>query len=80
VATVDGILSMDEQEYRRYTGGMGNLPELSQPYIFGSKIRRPSVDSQGHIHVPTGPAGTTAPPSAPSGPPGAAPSSEALPE
>jgi hypothetical protein len=54
VATVDGILSMDEQEYRRYTGGMGNLPELSQPYIFGSKIRRPSVDSQGHIHVSTG--------------------------
>jgi acyl-CoA thioesterase-1 len=78
VATVDGIVSMDEQEYRRYTRGMGNLPELSQSYIFGSKIRRPSIDSQGHIHVSTGPAGITAPPSAPSGQPSAGPPSEAL--
>jgi acyl-CoA thioesterase-1 len=67
VATVDGIMSMDDQDYRRYTSGIGNLPELSESYIFGSKIRRPSVDSQGHIHVSTGPAGITAPPSASSG-------------
>jgi acyl-CoA thioesterase-1 len=60
VATVDGILSMDEQEYRRYTKDMGNLPELPQAYIFGTKIRRPSMDSQGHIHVSIGPAGISA--------------------
>lgn len=80
VATADGMTSMDDDDYRRYTGGMGNLPELSLSYIFGTKIRRPSVDSQGHIHVSTGPARITAPSSAPSGQPGAGMPSEALPE
>ena len=80
VATVDGITPMNDKDYRRHTSGMGNLPELSQSYVFGSKIRRPSVDSQGHIHVSTEPVGINAPSSAPSGQPSAGPPSGALPE
>lgn len=80
VATVDGIVSMDEQQYRRYTRGMKNLPELSQSYVFGSKIRRPSTDDHGHIHLSTGPAAIAAPPSAASGQPVAEPPIEAIPE
>ena len=80
VATVNGIISMDDQEYRNYTRDVGNLPSLSKSYVFGSSIPMPSTDDHGHIQLSTGPAAVTAPPAAPSGQPGAAPSSEALPE
>ena len=86
VATGNGIISMNEQEYRDYTRDIGNLPVLLTSYIFGSRIPLPSTDSQGHIRVSddneatTGPAAITAPPPAASGQPGAGPPSEALPK
>lgn len=79
VATVNGVLWMDELAYRDYTQNMKHLPCLTDSYVFGSTITRPQTDDHGHIQMSTGPAGIAAPPSAPSGQPGAAPSSEALP-
>jgi hypothetical protein len=80
VATGDGIISMNEQEYRDYTRDLKNLPVLSKSYVFGSSIPMPSTDDHGHIHVSTGPPAATAPPSSPSGPAGAGLPGEALPE
>jgi acyl-CoA thioesterase-1 len=80
VATVNGIVSMDDQEYRNHTRDVGNLPVLSRSYIFGSSIPMPSTDDHGHIHVSTGRPAAAAPPLSPSGPTGAGLPSEALPE
>jgi hypothetical protein len=44
VATVSGIVSMDDQEYREKTRNFGNLPVLSKSYIFGSSIPMPKTD------------------------------------
>lgn len=63
VATVTGIVSMDDQEYRDKTRNIGNLPILSKSYIFGSSIPMPKTDHQGHIRVSDG-SGPTPVPSA----------------
>jgi hypothetical protein len=54
VATVSGIVSMDDQEYGEKTRDIGHLPALSKSYIFGSSIPMPKTDHQGHIRVSDG--------------------------
>jgi acyl-CoA thioesterase-1 len=61
VATDEGIISMNEREYRDYTREMGSLPVLSKSYIFGSSIPMPSIDDQGHVRVPDRNEATTGP-------------------
>jgi acyl-CoA thioesterase I len=52
VATAAGIEWMDDQQYQNLTRDLGNLPHLSESYIFGSTIQKPRIDHQGHIQVP----------------------------
>jgi acyl-CoA thioesterase I len=51
VAAAEGIVPMDDWQYQDYTRHIGNLPDLSKSYIFGTTIPVPSTDHLGHIQV-----------------------------
>jgi hypothetical protein len=51
IATKDGILLMTFPEYDDYTRYIGNLPFMSQSYVFGKSIPIPLTDHDGHIRI-----------------------------